>query len=467
MKMKTLLLNLPININKPKDFSSVLQPIGLLSISSYLKQQNCDVVLFDAYAHHYTKKQILKYVVSLNPDILGVTLFTNHLPQAMPFFQDVKKLLPNITIVVGGAHPSSDYTNLITHNPEVDIAVIGEGEYTLYEIIQCKEKSQSLIGIKGIAYKRGDEVVVNSFRVYIDDLDSLPFGDWQSLPMENYFEIWTVKKNYAHMILSRGCPFSCTFCGAKKALGRIQRRRSPKHILEEVTLLYDKYDVRNILFGDSTFNMDKKWIHGICEGLLSLDRPLIWNCNIRADLVELETVKLMKKSGCDRVFLGVESADDEMLKRMKKGESLEEIEQGIRYLQEGGINPDMGFILGMPGETAETMGKTIKFALRHKKCMSAFTLAAPFPATPLYDEAKKEGFIVDDWAKFDIYKIAYVPQGLTPEILISYYKKTVRRMYLRPSFLIRRLAVIRSWLSLAIHIRFAFRVFFCRLFQLK
>ena len=103
------------------------------------------------------------------------------------------------------------------------------------------------------------------------------------------------------------------------ALGMKQRRRSPQHVLEEIKVLYDKHGVRNILFGDSTFNLNKQWVHEICEGLLNLGRPILWNCNIRADLVDRETVAIMKKSGCMRVFIGVESADEEMLKRMQKG----------------------------------------------------------------------------------------------------------------------------------------------------
>lgn len=462
-----LLLNLPINIDDPSDYNSVLQPAGLLSISAFLKQRGLHVILLDAFALHLTKKKILQKIAEIRPDILGITLFTNHLRQAIPFLGEVKRLLPATMIVAGGPHPSSAYDSFLDEVPEVDIAVIGEGEFTLLEIAAAVREGKTMADIDGVSFRLDGKTVMNPFRPFIEDLDSLPFGDWDSLPMDHYWEIWTVKKNYAHMILSRGCPFGCTFCGAKKALGRRQRRRSPGHVLEEIRLLYDRHGVRNILFGDSTFNMDHDWVHAICNGLLELDRPIIWNCNIRGDLVDRETVRLMKKSGLDRVFIGVESADDRMLARMKKGETIEKIEEGIHILQDEGIHPDLGFILGMPGETEDTMRKSIAFARRHKKSLCAFTLASPFPGTPLYAEAQKEGFIVSDWTKFDIYSIAYVPQGLNRETLERYYRKAVKSAYLRPSFILFQILRLRSPLNLLINMRFAFRIFFGRLLRLS
>ena len=460
---KTPLLNLPIDLDNPKNHGGILQPAGLSVLSSFLKKEGCDVILYDAFAHCHEKEIILKRIEEISPSIIGITLFTSHIPQVRSFLREVRKRFPDILHVAGGPHPSSAYDSILNDMPEIDIAVIGEGEYVMLEIIDCVKKRASFKDILGIVYREGGKNIQTPFRGFITDLDSLPFSDWDSLPMEKYFEVWTIKKNYAHMILSRGCPFSCTFCGAKMALGMKQRRRSPQHVLEEIKVLYDKHGVRNILFGDSTFNLNKQWVHEICEGLLNLGRPILWNCNIRADLVDRETVAIMKKSGCMRVFIGVESADEEMLKRMQKGIKISKLERGIKYLQEYGINPDMGFIFGMPGETEETMKKSIEFAKKHKTCMSAFTLAAPFPGTPFYDEAKMDGLIVEDWSKFNIYEVAYTPKDITKKMLLDYYGKAVSEVYLSPIFLWQQLRQIRSLISLRIHIKFAWRVIYNRI----
>ncbi len=466
-KTKTLLLNLPININDISDYSGVLQPVGLSVISSFLKQQGCNVTLYDAFGYHKKRDNILAYIKELKPEIIGVTLMTNHLPQTIPFLKAVKSLLPDVITIVGGAHPSAAYESLLQNNKEVDVAVIGEGEYTMLELINSVQNQESYDQIKGIAWRSNGKIKVNPFREYIQDLDSLPFSDWDSLPMENYFDVWTIKKNYANMVLSRGCPFGCTFCGAKNALGAKQRKRSPGHILEEIKLLYNKHNVRNLLFSDSTLNVDNQWVQEICEGLLKFNKSLVWGCNIRADRLDKETLKLMKRSGCAKLFIGVESADNRILKNMRKGENIEKIEEGIKLINESGLIPDMGFILGMPGETEESMKRTIEFAKKHKKSFCAFTLASPFPGTEFYEHAKKEGFMVKDWSKFDIYSIAYVPKGLSRKKLEHYYQLAVKSNYLRFSYFYRQISQIKSWVNFKISLRLAYRIFFNRLLKLK
>lgn len=388
-KTKVLLLNLPTNIEDISDYNGVIQPFGLAMISSYLKLKGCNVTLLDAQAYHMKREKILRYIQELNPKLIGLPLMTNHLSQTLPFLRDAKRLIPGIITVVGGPHPSAGYKDLLQNHNEVDIAVIGEGEYTLQEIIENIQQDTPLDRIKGVAYRYNDQIRVNPFRDFIQDLDSLPFADWESLPMKNYWDAWTIKKNYVNMILSRGCVFSCTFCGAKNALGNKWRKRSPGHILEEIRLLYDRHNVRNLLFSDSTFNIDNQWVNEICEGILRMDRPLLWGCNIRADTINRETIKLMRKSGCVKLFIGVESADNRMLKNMKKGNSIEKIIDGIRLLNEYGLTPDCGFIIGMPGETEESIKKTIEFAKSLKGSICTFSLAAPFPGQNFMKQQKK------------------------------------------------------------------------------
>lgn len=466
-KIKVLLLSLPENVYDVSHYYHLLSPYGLSLISSFLKQQGCNITLLDAAGHHMKREEIITYVKELNPKILGLTLITNHLPQTIPFLRDIKKVLPDVITVIGGPHPSVEYKSLMQNHKEVDIAVIGEGEYTMLEIINNLQHGESLENIKGVSYRVNGKIKINPFRELISNLDSLPFADWDSLPMDKYWYSWTVKKNYAGLSVSRGCPYSCTFCAYYTTLGKKFRKRSPQNIIEEVKLLYDKFNVRNIYFTDSTINVDNKWLNEICEGLLKLNRPLIWGCHVRADRLHKETIKLMKKSGCNRMFIGVESADNTVLKKMKKGETIEGIREGIMKLHEIGFYPDLGFILGMPGDTEESIMKTINFAKEFKKNLVVFTLAAPFPGTELYKIAREEGFKIDDWSKVDLYSIAYIPQGLTREKIEYYYNLAIKSIYLRFSFIINQLLRVRSWIDFRSKFRVAFRLFSTRLKTFK
>jgi len=466
-KPKVLLLNLPENVDNPSHYYHLLSPYGLSLISSFLKQQGCDVTLLDAAGHHMKRDEIIEYVKQLNPAILGMTLITNHVSQTIPFLRDVKKALPALTTVVGGPHPSAEYRSLLQRHAEVDIAVIGEGEHTLLEIIGNLERGESLENVKGVSYRDSGAIRVNPPREMITDLDSMPFADWESLPIDQYWYSWSVKKNYAGLSVSRGCPYACTFCAYYATLGRKFRMRTPRSVIEEVKLLYDKFGVRNLYFTDSTLNVSNEWVREICEGLLALKRPLVWGCHVRADRLDRETIKLMKKAGCDRMFIGVESADNDVLRLMKKGETIEKIEEGIMKLHENGFYPDMGFILGMPGDTDASIMKTIDFAKRFKRNLVVFTLAAPFPGTELFKLAQDQGLKVEDWSKADLYSLAYVPEGLTREKIEHYYRLAIKTVYLRPSFIYHQLLRVRSWLDFKLKVRLAAQIFGIRLKTFK
>lgn len=466
-KPKVLLLNLPEDMRNVRHYYHLLSPHGLSLISGFLKHRGCDVTLMDAAGHHMVQSEIMHAIRSLAPDILGLTLITNHLPQTIPFLDDIKRAFPNIITVVGGPHPSAEWENLIRNHRSIDIAVIGEGEEPMFEIIERIGSGDSYKDVSGICYRIGDEVKMNPPRAFIHDLDALPFADWESLPVNQYWYSWTVKKNYAGLSVSRGCPFSCTFCAYYSTLGKKFRKRSVPSVLDELKLLYDRFGVRNIYLTDSTINIDNRWLTELCEGMLKLNRPIIWGCHIRADMVNRETARLMKRSGCNRMFIGVESADNGVLKQMKKGETIERIKEGVEQLHSVGFYPDLGFILGMPGDTEASLMKTITFAKSFRKNLVVFTLATPFPGTELYEIAKSEGLDVKDWSKIDLYSLSYVPKGLTRERIEHYYRTAIRQTYLRPSFIAGQVMRLESLLDFKCKCKLAVQVFTERLITFK
>ncbi len=441
------------------------QPIGLASISAFVKRKGFDVTLFDAHAFHMERKQIMEYVRSVNPVIIGLSVMTYQLPMIVSFLQDIKQILPNCITIVGGAHISAEYRSSLQLYKEIDYAVYGEGEYTMLELLQAIETDAPLQNIKGLAYRQDHAIKINPPRPLIEKLDRLPYPDWSSLPINRYWDVFTTRKNYARIIASRGCPYQCSFCGAHIAMGRTFRKRSVEHIIGELEMLYDHHHVREILFNDSTFNIDNNWVYDICEGILGMNRPLIWRANVRADRLDKKTLLKMKESGCVKVIMGIESSNDQMLKNMKKGETIEQIKHGMSILKEVNMPSDHGFILGMPGETEQSIKKTIEFAKNIKASVVTFSLATPFPGTHFYEQAKSEGLQVDDWSKFDFFGIPYVPKDMTKEKLMKYYRRALRSFYLRPRYLLKRLLEMKSWTNLKINLWYAFRIFQRRVFN--
>jgi len=467
-KIKTLLLHLPVNLTDIHDYDNIIQPYGLAVISGFLKSHGCDITLFDAHAYHNEKDQIIQFIKELNPTILGLPVYTSQLPQTIYFLKDLKRVMPDIITVVGGPHPTAESESLLLQNKEIDIAIRNEGEFTMLEIINRLQNNTPLNDVAGITYRVDGEVKVNSCREFIKDINSLPFADWDSLPMERYWGANTERKNFANIVFSRGCPFSCTFCGAKEAIGRKHRRRSPESISEEVKLLYEKYGVRELGLSDSTFNVNKKWVKEVCEALLDLNKPdLVWQCNIRADLIDQESLVLMKKSGCTKVFVGVESGDDEMLKSMKKGTNCEMIRKCVNLLDKMGFQVFCGFLIGMPGETKASIQKTMALAKELRKHSCAFSIATPFPGSEFYEIAKQEGFVVEDWSKYDTYSLSYVTKGLTGKDLQYYYDQIVKNNYLSYTFISNQLRQIRTWLQFKVQLRIAMRIIFGRRKTLK
>lgn len=467
-KLHTLLVHLPVS---EESNDSVHQPYGLAVLSAFLKKNGCRVTLYDANAHRHSVRHTLQHVVHLCPDILGLTVYSNQLFASLAFLREIKKRLPSIVTVTGGPHPSSpEHRSLLANHPEVDFAVIGEGEETMLELIERLQSGEdSFDDIRGIAFRSPiGTVSVTPPRPYIENLDALPFADWDSLPMDQYWAVSAEKKNFANVLFSRGCPYSCSFCASKVALGQRVRRRSPDNIIEEIQLLYHHHDVREICFNDATMNVDNQWVREISQGLMELNLPdFVWGCNLRANNVDPKTLQMMKQSGCTNVFMGIESGDDRMLAAMGKGTNVAMIRQSLRMCDEAGIKVYCGFIFGMPGETEDSLKRTLAFAKELRRYSVAFSLATPFPGTEFYRTAQQEGFHIQDWTSFDYHGVTYVPAGLTKDTLLAYYNSTLLTYYTSIPFLFNQLRQIRSWHQLFKSVRLGYRILFARRRRLR
>ena len=324
--------------------------------------------------------------------------------EALDNARTVRQESPDSLIALGGPHTTIEPEKIL-ENPEFDVLVIGEGEEAIVELASAIEAEDGFGGhmvekINGIACRHEGAFRRAPIRPWNEDLDSLSFPAFHLFPMEIY--------HHYPVITSRGCPYDCVFCPSKLIWGRTWRARSPGNIVREIEHALERYDWKDKFFAflDDTFTLDKARAEAICDGILEADLGIRWiNLGIRADRVTSTLAAKMKRAGCEFVGLGIESANPEVLKNIKKGETLEEITEGIRILQKVGLPVFGYFMIGNPGDTPETIRETMAYVKRMGIVGTAFSSAIPYPGTRLWKFVEEEGrFLMRDYYRFHNFK---------------------------------------------------------------
>lgn len=308
-------------------------------------------------------------------------------------------------VIIGGAYATFEFQKAMK-DKNIDYAVIGEGEKTMAAII--KSKLKHIEKIKGVVYRtKANKIKLTGDSEKYENLDDIPFPAWHLLDINKYFEAnkkgvgtrMQTKNPGVTMITSRGCPYSCIFCSIYKIWGRKWRGRSAKNVVDEIELLYKNYNVRNIEFEDDCINVNRQRFIDICDGIVNRKLKINWETpnGLRADLLDDEVVKKMKKSGCKRIRVGVENGDQEFLNSViKKNLDLKKVEKAVELCMKYKILVDGFFVLGVPGETKATLDKTIelikKLSAKGMNCL--YCIATPIPNTTLYDICKKNNYLV-------------------------------------------------------------------------
>lgn len=340
---------------------------------------------------------------------------------------------------MGGPHATALPEDSLKDS-QIDIIVSGEGEDTILDIL----KNRKMSGILGVTYKEGNRIKSNGPRPFIKDLDTLPFPDFSIYDISRYHCSRLVSHGtpVLHMETSRGCPAGCTFCN-KNIYGRIFRKKSPERVLEEM-----KYFIKNgageFRIIDDQFATDIEHAKRVCRLILKEKIRIPWNLanGIRVDRVDEEFLRLAKEAGCYQVGVGFESGDQKALDSIKKGVTLEQSTRCMKLIKKVGIESVGFFIIGLPDDTAETIEKTIRFAIRLMPTYAKTTIAIPFPGTMMYEQYEQAGRIKSkDWSKYNIHKVAdiYEHPHLTQPQLRKYYALFYRKFYLNYRFLWMRL----------------------------
>jgi len=422
--MKVLLINPPQTFYPGSEPPAGNLPLGIMYIAAVLEKAGYKVEILDAFITDspfrkignkmeagMTYEKIMDEIKRRKPDIAGISNpFTSQVENTIRTADIVKDVDSDILTVVGGPHVTAVPVEFLGQARNVDIVVIGEGEYTMLDIARFFEGYKRITQVQGIAYKKDDKLVLNPPRPLIKNLDELPYPAYHLVEMEQYLnpkkiEYRSFKDRAIPMITSRGCPFNCIFCSVHLHMGKAFRAHSASYVVNHIEHVVNKYRVKTIYFEDDNLTFDLKRFEAICDKIIEKNIKVKWETpnGIRADNLNLNVLKKMKKAGCQSVIFGIESGDQFVLDNIiNKSLRLNDAVKTIKMCREAGLKTAAFYIIGFPGEKRENMLKTVEFALRLKKEFDVgmhLFIATPLYGTRLYEECKTKG---------------YIPENLTP-----------------------------------------------------
>ena len=415
-------------------------PLGLAYIASYIQSRGHAVKLFDAGVSIDPAGEIEKLIRDLKPDFVGITATTPQILNAWSIALQVKNINPAIKTIIGGFHVSA-LPQESMDVPSIDIVACGEGELTVAEILEGRNQAD----IRGIWYRQDGSIRQNPPRPLIEDLDTLPFPLWEQLPVQSYYYY---PEKTVGVISGRGCPYDCSFCASAVIHKRRYRMRSPGNFVDEVEMLYRKYGMHYLFFVDETFTINLQRTEEICRLIIDRKIPIRWTCDTRADRLTKDILTVMKRAGCRSVRMGVESADEAVLKATGKGTTPQQVQQAIGWARKLGLSTTTYYLLGLPYETPQSIEKTARFSRKIGSDLSHFTMLVPLPGTRIWDIAQEGKLLrcsARSWSEYTRFDSAIVESDtLSREQLRTYHRKLVRRAYMNPRYIIRRLFAVRS-----------------------
>lgn len=367
-------------------FGTSYQPhTGVAYLVAMLKKHKVTVKVVDMQLG-YSAHALFEILNEFSPDVVGVTSYSYGYKRAYEII-DKMKLHGNYTVVTGGPHVSAIRSKVLA-DTKADFAIKGEGEYTLLELCKALESGlKSYKEINGLIWRSGNKIIENEDRPFIQDLDALPFPAYEEFELEKYI---CYDEKRLPIITSRGCPYQCIFCSVRLSMGNKFRVRSPQNVVDEIEYWYRK-GWKNFDINDDCFTLDLNRAKKICGLIIKRRLRITYQLynGIRADRIDKELLEKMKESGCTRVFYGCESGNPRILKRIKKGITLEHVRKAVEMTNRVGIENAVTFIIGHPGETFKEAMDTVNFAKTLPSSFVVFYNLIPYPGTELFEWVEK------------------------------------------------------------------------------
>lgn len=398
--MKIVLVLIPTRPGEKRKFTA--SPLGLLYLGSYLKNLGHQVTIIDADTKGYTLDELAKKIVAKKADLIGITVMTPFIANVLNLSKKIKILNPKTKICLGGIHITATSQESMEESKYVDFLVVGEGEYTLAELLEALEKKTDFKQIKGLIYRNEEngQIIKNELRPPIEDLDSLPMPDLdliENLDFKNYDAVYAGGRKIINILGSRGCPFKCTFCAAHLVHGRNVRFRDPKKIVDEIEYNKNKYGVSYVSFKDGTFTVNHKWVKEICQEISNRKLNIGFCVNARIDTITEEILRIMEETGCNSIGFGIESGSQHLLDKMNKNTTIEKIKDVFKIVNKFNFIVTNSFMIGNLGDTKETIEKTYQLAKELKSLTVGFSPLTAFPGTQIYYDALGDNLINPKW----------------------------------------------------------------------
>jgi anaerobic magnesium-protoporphyrin IX monomethyl ester cyclase len=417
--------------------ANLMPPLGLASLAAVLERDGIEVRIVDCFAHPDDQRVILDTLRTMRPAFVGFSCTTSSFLDGVRLAALARAELPGIRTVFGGPHVSALKEKVLNDHPEVDFAIVGEGEETLPELIRAGGEGAE--SIPGLVCRAGGEAVFTGYRSQGVELDSLPFPAYEKLagypetyrlPIFNY-----PRTPNTSCISSRGCPYACSYCD-RSVFRRTFRYNSADYLYRHLAYLRERFGIRHINFYDDQFTFHRGRVEAFCRQMIERPLGMTFNCAVRAEHVDAELLRLMKAAGCWMASLGIETGDPELLARHRQNADLEMLAEKIRTIKGAGIRVKGLLMMGLPGESEESIRRSMEYV--YSLPIDDFNLAkfTPFPGSPLYETVHEAGTFEEDWEKMDCMRFQFVPRGLTRERLEELFTLFYKRHFQRPRVLL-------------------------------
>ncbi len=427
--------------------TGVYPALGIAYLAAAARRAGSEVQLLDAHAENLSHPQVVERTSAFHPRFIGLTSTTFNWPVVAQLAVQLRHALPESIIAVGGPQLSL-YPKECLAEKAIDIAVIGEGDDTIVEILERIGAGDDLAGVPGTVVRSGSELIRGSDRPPIADLDRLPMPALDLLPFDRYRSL-TLPRPFVSMVTSRGCPFHCRFC-SQTYVGGCHREHGVDRVLEEIGRALEITKAREIVFFDETFTLSRDRVLAICEGMLERGYRTDFNIRTRADLLDDDILEALAEAGCASIHVGIEAGSDRIRNLMNKRLDLD---KGVRALERArrlGMETRGYFMLGYPSETREEMEETIRAACDLPLDWASFTITSALPGTDIYTDARETGRYTEDyWREYSLQNFSgppgYASTDFTDEELETILKRAYRRFYLRPRSTLAKVANRRLW----------------------
>ena len=360
---------------------------------------------------HEVYREIMNAVKDFEPDIVGISFMTANSASGYYLAEMLKNYKADLPLIAGGTHPT-----LIPEEPlkkaPFDYVIRGEGEETIADLLSAIKNKKDISKVPGISYAKEGKIIHNPNRPFIQNLDKLPFPAFHLMK--------DAQKNIyacAGITTARGCPFQCNYCASNLMWTRNVRFRSPANVVEEIKDRHNRLGVKNYSFNDDTFTLRSAFVEEICDRILTLPFKINWHCDTRGDTINLKILKLMKKAGCNHIYLGLESGSPEIQKMIKKNIGNSKIKEAVKMARKAGIETTVYFMAGFPDETEENLMESVVAMKDIAPDHAIWSILTPYPGTETWTTALDRGLVSTDtnWARFFHHSNQNIFKGMPKE----------------------------------------------------